>query len=68
MDAAESIRILKDHVLERGDKDQFTDYDMGMWNGLEIALSFLENRPSFTKDRNKQYNPNTTEQFPEYFL
>ena len=45
-----------------------SDYSWGICNGLELALSLLEDRPSFFVDEKKKHNPIDVESYPEYFL
>lgn len=44
------------------------DYEWGFYNGVEIALSMIEDRPAFYLDKSGKYNKYDMENYPEYFL
>ena len=44
------------------------DYDWGFYNGVEIALSFIENRPAFYVDKQGKHSDYDIKNYPEYFL
>lgn len=44
------------------------DYEWGLCNGLELALSIIEERPTFFIDKRKRYDPYDVNNNPEYFL
>lgn len=44
------------------------DYEWGFYNGVEIALSMIEDRPAFYLDKAGKYNKYDMESYPEYFL
>lgn len=44
------------------------DYEWGFYNGIEVALSFVENRPAFYLDKEGRYNQYDIKKYPEYFL
>lgn len=62
--------LLKDYqeLYRFANKEQLHEYEWGMYNGLEVALSFLEDRPAFFIDQNKKHNPYDLKHYPEYFL
>ena len=45
-----------------------TDHQWGVANGLEIALSLIEERPAFYITKDKKYNEYDIRTNPEYFL
>jgi hypothetical protein len=50
-------------------KEEFdNDYAWGICNGIELALSLLEERPAFLVDKKKQHNNYDINSYPEYFL
>jgi len=65
--AREAIISCKDIYLQSPSKFE-SEYSWGICNGLELALSLLEDRPSFFVDENKKHSPIDIENFPEYFL
>jgi hypothetical protein len=44
------------------------DYEWGFYNGIEIALSFIENRPAFYLGKDGKYNKYDIKRYPEYFV
>lgn len=52
-----------------GDSEDFhSDYSRGFFNGLELALSLIEERPAFYVNKEKQFCKEDLENYPEYFL
>lgn len=52
-----------------GNDGPFRDeYSRGIHNGLELALAYIEERPTFFRDANKKHDPEDMKRYPEYFL
>jgi hypothetical protein len=67
-DVHKALKKYKD-LLNSKDKESFeNDYNHGFYNGLELALSLLEERPVFYKNLNKQFRKEDMLKYPEYFL
>lgn len=58
----------KEWMLNNPDTPFESDYELGLYNGLEIALSVLESRPFFLVDRRKRYNKEDIKEHPDHFL
>ena len=50
------------------DGDFKDDYNWGLFNGLEIALAVIEDRPAFMIKKDKSYSKYDLEKNAEYFL
>lgn len=63
-------QIVKDYqaLYKYGDKSPLHDYEWGMYNGLEIVLALLEDRPAFYIDQDRKHNSYDLKHYPEYFL
>lgn len=68
LDLAVKKMLLVKELLDTKDKSFTDDYDWGFYNGLEFALSVLEERPTFYKNEKGKYHKSVLEDYPEYFL
>tara|TARA_B110000908_G_scaffold166475_1_gene217681 strand:- start:801 stop:1010 length:210 start_codon:yes stop_codon:yes gene_type:complete len=45
-----------------------SEYDRGLYNGLEIAQALIERRPSFLLNKDNTFDKIDVEAYPEFFL
>ncbi len=48
--------------------NNLSDYDRGVYNGLEMSLALFEKRPAFLLNRLNKFNQSDMDAYPEYFL
>lgn len=61
-----NIYTYKKNILESS--NYLSDYDRGLYNGLEIVLAMVEKRPSFLINKDNEFNKSDIAEFPEFFL
>lgn len=63
-----SLEAYKKRMTEDIHKEPLSEYDLGFIHGIELALSFIEQRPTFYIRKDGSYDPYDMSRFPEYFL
>lgn len=66
-DIATKLKQIRDMYTAMGTPFN-EEYEWGFYNGVEIALALMENRPAFYLDKEGKYNPHDIEKYPEHFL
>lgn len=68
--AKEALKLIRHYKkLALDNKNQeLNEYDHGLVNGLEIALSLLEDRPVFYLQKDKTNYKYDMEKYPDYFI
>lgn len=62
----DTIATLKQ--IQKQCRDSSKDYDVGFYNGMELAISAMEARPSFYITKGGSYKEEDVDKHPEYFL
>ena len=62
--ALKAIKIYRDAMISEG---TWSEHDQGMYNGLELAASLMEDRPAFYKDEDGRNRSEDIENHPEDF-
>ena len=52
----------------KGFTSPVSDYDRGLYNGLEIVHALMEKRPCFLLNKNNTFDKKDIEAYPEFFL
>lgn len=71
MNIKELATVLKryEELMLNNNSDTFSDdYTHGVYNGIEIVLALLEDRPAFYRSKDKQPQKYDVEKYPEHFL
>lgn len=52
----------------KGLTNPVSEYDRGLYNGLEIVQALIEKRPCFLLNENNTFDKRDIEAYPEFFL
>jgi hypothetical protein len=69
-DAEEALKILSaiKYAFTLNPEPFNDDFDHGYYNGLEVAIAAMENRPPLYLTKDKKYHENDKAMYPEYFI
>lgn len=56
------------NLLLKEVRKELDEYDLGMLNGLEMALSLLEDRPVFYYNKQGKHSEYDINKYPDYFI
>ena len=60
---------LKEGLIKGDGSDKFSgEYQQGYYNGIEILIAYIEERPQLFRGMDKKPMRTDMDKFPEYFL
>ena len=55
-------------LADDGSKEFSGEYQQGYFNGIEVIIAYIEERPQLFRDINKKISQTDRDRFPEHFL